>query len=160
MTLADLPGLRRAPECLTRHQLVERLLVDGLGQERVHGEARRHGVDAHPGGRRFERRAAGEGHHPGLGRRVVSLADLRPPAEDRGVVDDHARLALHHVAQGGARTAEGAVEGDVEHRAPLLVGHLRERRRAAEPGVVDEDVETSQLAVTRSNMAWTSLPRW
>ena len=37
------------------------------------------------------RGAAGQGHDPGLGRRVVGLAGLGPPAEDRGVVDDDAR---------------------------------------------------------------------
>src|SRR5205823_4243592 len=37
--------------------------------------------------------------------------------------------------------AEGAVQGDVEDPAPLVVGHLDEVGGATESGVVDEDVE-------------------
>jgi hypothetical protein len=39
-----------------------------------------------------------------------------------------------------------AVQGDVEHGVPLLVGHLGQGRRAAQTGVVDKDVEAAQLA--------------
>ena len=45
------------------------------------------------------------------------------------------------MAQRGADAAEGAVERDVEHLRPLLVGHVDEVRGAAEPGVVHDDVE-------------------
>ena len=54
---------------------------------------------------------------PGLGRGVVRLAGLGPPAEHRGVVDDHARALRGHVAQRGPRAAERAGERDVEHPA-------------------------------------------
>ena len=106
------------------------------------GQARRHRVDADAVGGDVQGGAAGQGHHAGLGRRVVGLAGLGPPAEHRGVVDHRSPAALgHQLAQRGPGAAEGAVEGDVEDLQPLLVGHLQDRAGAAEPGVVDHHVD-------------------
>ena len=54
-----------------------------------------------------------------------------------------------HVAQRGARHAHRAGQRDVEHREPLLVGHVGERGGAAEPGVVDEHVELPAAELDR-----------
>ena len=99
-----------------------------------------------PCGRGLDRRAPGEGHDPGLGRGVVGLAGLGPPAEHRGVVDDDpAPAAGVEVAEGGPGAAEGAGEGDVEDEVPLLVGHVHHVDLAAESGVVDGHVEAAVL---------------
>ena len=49
------------------------------------------------------------------------------------------------MAERGACHAHRAGERDVEHGVPLLVGHLGEFGRAAQPGVVHEHVEMTEL---------------
>ena len=71
----------------------------------------------------------------------MRLPLLGSPPDDGGVVDDRARALLDHVPQRGACHAHRAGEGYVEHRKPLLVGHLRERGGSAEARVVHEHVE-------------------
>jgi hypothetical protein len=137
-----LPGLRGPAERLPAGQLGQELLAGHLGQERVDGQAGRDRVDPDAVGGDVQRGVPGEGHHAGLGRRVVRLAGLGAPAEHRGVVDHRSPAALgHQLAQRGPGAAEGAVEGDVEDLQPLLVGHLQDRAGAAEPGVVDHHVD-------------------
>ena len=51
-----------------------------------------------PDGRRLGGGAAGQRHHAGLGRGVVGLARLGPPAEHRRVVDDDAAALRQHPA--------------------------------------------------------------
>ena len=104
-------------------------------------QAGRHGVDPHPRGRRLQGRAAGQGHDARLCRGVVGLSHLGPPADHRGVVDDGARPSRHHVAQPGARATKGPVQRDVQHRPPLLVGHVHDLGRSPEAGVVHQHVE-------------------
>ncbi len=53
--------------------------------------------------------------------------------------------AWRHPLAGGPHAAEGAGQGDVEDPAPLLVGHLEHGGGAAEPGVVDHDVDAAEL---------------
>ena len=55
----------------------------------------------------------------------------------------------HHVARGGAKREEGAVEIDLEHAPPLLAAHLDERGAAAAPahaGVGKAAVDAAQHA--------------
>ena len=59
--------------------------------------------------------------------------------------------------QHGARHAEGAVQRDVEHRLPLLVGHLDDAGVAAEAGVVHQHVDVAELADRRAD---TSARTW
>ena len=88
----------------------------------------------------------GERHDAGLGRRVVRLAGLGPPAEHRRVVDDHAAAAARTCGAASARSAAHRPgERDVEHPVPLLVGHVDELGGAAEPGVVHDHVEAAVL---------------
>jgi hypothetical protein len=49
------------------------------------------------------------------------------------------------VVERGAGAAHGAVERDVEHDVPLLVGHLVQLRAAAEACVVDQHVDGAEL---------------
>jgi hypothetical protein len=53
-------------------------------------------------------------------------------------------LSILHVRQEGARHAEDAVERDVEHAAPLLVGHVDDIHLAAKTCIVDEHIDMAQ----------------
>ena len=89
----DLPRLGGPAERLALLQLGEQLVGGDLGQERVHRQARADRVDADAVRRQVDRRAPGQRHHAGLRGGVVRLPLLGAPADDRGVVDDHALLA-------------------------------------------------------------------
>ena len=109
------------------------------------GQAGRHRVDPDAVGGDVQGRASGQRHDPGLGRGVVRLAGLGPPAEDRGVVDHGAAVALgDHLPQHGPGAAERAGQRDVEDPLPLVVGHVQDGGGAAEAGVVDEDVDAAE----------------
>jgi hypothetical protein len=141
-----LPGLRGAAERLPAGQLGEELLAGHLGQERVDGQAGRDRVDPDAVGGDVQRGAPGEGHHAGLGRRVVRLAGLGAPAQHRGVVDDRSAVPLgDQLAQRRPGAAERPVQRDVEHPRPLLVGHVEHRGGAAKAGVVDHHVDPAEL---------------
>ena len=65
---------------------------------------------------------------------------MRPPC---GVLPLHQRI-------GALGAKEGAVEVDVDHRLPLLVGELFEGdRRRADAGVVEQQVEPAEGALHR-----------
>ena len=143
--VGDLPGLGRSPERLARRELLEQLVGRHLGEERVHGDARRHGIHAHIERRRLDRRAPRERHHAGFGRGIVRLPRLRTPAQHRRVVDDHAVALRLQEAQGRPHASERTVEGDVENLCPLLVGHVDDVGSTTEAGVVHDDVEAVEL---------------
>jgi hypothetical protein len=144
--VGDLPGLGGAAERLAAGQVGEQVRAGDLGQEGVQGQARGHGVDADVMAGDVEGGAAGEGHHAGLGRGVVGLAGLGPPAQDRGVVDHRAAVALgDHLAQRGPGAAERAGQRHVEDLPPLLVGQVEDRGGAAQAGVVDQHVDAAEV---------------
>ena len=98
-----------------------------------------------PRGGRLHGRAPGEGHDAGLGRGVVGLARLGPPADDRGVVDDGARPPgdMCRSAARVQRKVPFSVTSSTS--VPLLVGHVDELGRPAQPRVVDDHVEAAEL---------------
>ncbi len=149
MTLATSQVSAPRPKSSRRPELLEGLVGHDPVEEGVERQGGRDGVHPDPGLGPLGGGSPGEGHHPGLGRRVVGLFLLGPPAEDRGVVDDHPGPPGEHVAHGGADAAEGSRQGDVEDRRPLLVGHLHDLRRAAEAGVVDGHVDPAVLGDRR-----------
>ncbi len=149
--VGHLPRLGSAAEGLARLEFFEQAVGGDLGQERVHGEARRHRVDADVVRGGLHGGAACERHDPGLGGRVVRLQFLRPPAEHGRVVHHGAAPALIHVGKHGAKTAERAGERDVEHLRPRIVGHLDDRCVAAEPRVVHPDVDVAELLDARGD---------
>src|SRR5690606_37898046 len=139
-----LPGLGGSAEGFAFGEAVEQFGGGDLVEEGVAGDARGYGVDADAEFGGFDGAAPGQGHHACLGGGVVGLAVLGAPAEDGGVVDDHAAVAGGaEVVQRGAGAAEGAVEGDVEDAVPLFVGHVDDRGFAAEARVVDHDVDAA-----------------
>ena len=144
--MATSHGSAYRPKASRSVSSLKQLLAGDLGQERVHGQARRDRVDPHAGRRGLDRRAAGQRHDACLRGGVVGLPGLRPPAEHRRVVDDHAGLPRQHVAQAGTQTAERPGERDVEDPRPLFVGHVDELGRTAETGVVDEHVDPTELS--------------
>ena len=110
----------------------------------MHGEARGHRVDAHIVLGALDGGTPGERHDSCFGRGVMGLALLGPPAENRSVVDDHTTAVGIEVLQLGPHATERAVERDIEHQIPLIIGHVDDRDLAAETGVVDDDVEAAQ----------------
>ena len=74
----------------------------------------------------------------------MALFGLGSPPDDRCVVDDCALdTGVDHVAHDGSGAAHGAIEGDGEHRRPLLVGHVDELDLSAEPGIVHHHVDAA-----------------
>ena len=110
----------------------------------MHRDRRRYRVDSHAVLGRLDRRAAGECHHARLGRGIMRLPPLRAPAQHRGVVDHHARFPRIHRRQERAAHAENAVQRNVEHAEPLVVGHVDHRDFAAESGVVDQHIDMAE----------------
>ena len=76
----------------------------------------------------------------------MGLAGLGGPAEHAGIVDDHTASARVHVLQRGSGATHRSVEGHVEDDRPLIVGHFVKFGGATESGVVDENVDRSELA--------------
>ena len=106
------------------------------------GEAGRYRVDPHAVLNGFDCAATGQGHHTRLGRRVVRLRVLRPPAQHAGVVDDHAAVVrIAEVAQRGTGGTHRRGQRHVEYAVPLLVGHVDHRGCATQARVVDQDVQ-------------------
>src|SRR6266581_3249741 len=77
----------------------------------------------------------------GLGGAVIDLADGADDARRRGDVDDAAPLPFHHSRHHRLGAVEAAAQVHVEHRAPLLHGHLVQHRRAYDSGIIHEDVD-------------------
>ncbi len=87
----------------------------------------------------------GHAHHACLGRSVVRVADIAPePAAGCHVDYSPVTLVGHH---GGGVTGhvEGALQVDGDDRVEVLLGHLEEAGIAEVSGIVDEDVEASEL---------------
>src|SRR3546814_4514096 len=75
----------------------------------------------------------------------------RPPRSTRtDTLFPYTTLVRSHVAQRRPHAAHRAGEGDVEHLAPRLVGHVDQIGGATEPRVVDHDVEPAVLRDRRS----------
>ncbi|MPN27166.1 hypothetical protein SDC9_174593 [bioreactor metagenome] len=107
-------------------------------------DGRSHGIDAHAVRRGFQCRAAGEGHHPRLGRRVVRLFGLRTPAQDRCVVHDHTLAARLHHLERGTRHAESACQRDVDDLVPLVIRHVNHHAARTQTGIVDQHIDAAQ----------------
>ena len=140
-------GSAARPKASPAGQPIQQFGGARLLEELVPRDARRDGVDPDAVLDGFDCTAAGQRHHAGLGRGVVRLRVLCAPAQDAGVVDDHA--AVRGVAEVPQRRAGGAqhrCQRDVEDAVPFLVGHVDDRRLPAEAGVVDQDVDAAHLA--------------
>src|SRR5918998_591787 len=107
------------------------LRLDEPGGDGVHRDAVAAELDGEGLGETLEAR---------LGGRVVGLAAVAQSA-GRGDVHYPAVSLLDHVLLRGPAAQEGPREMDVEHRPPLLVGHLVEEVVPRYARVVDEDVE-------------------
>ena len=77
---------------------------------------------------------------------VVDHAAAGLPAEDRRDHHDHAGAPCAHVRDGGSRRPDGRVERLVEGLLPRLVWRVEQAGAAAEPDVVDEDVEPAEAS--------------
>ena len=109
-------------------------------------EARRHGVDGDPAARRFQRQALGETEQPGLGRRVIGLADVADLADDRADVHDPARSAFDHMLEDRLGHAKRAEEVHIEHLVPILMRHFADRLVDRDAGIVDQEIAAAVKA--------------
>src|SRR5690606_37283839 len=88
-----------------------------------------------------------EAVHAGLGRGVVGLAVLALVSVDRRDLDDAAPLARAHALDHRAGHVVDRVEVGVDDLGPLLRGHLVERGVAGDAGVVDQDIDRTELVL-------------
>ena len=108
-------------------------------------DAGRDRVDAHPVLGGFDCTATGQRHHSGLGRGVMGLRVLRSPAQNTGVVHNHAPvIGLPEVAQRRARRSHDRGERDVQDTIPLVVSHIDHRCLSTQSGIVDQHVEPAE----------------
>src|SRR5262249_18448404 len=104
------------------------------------------GVDGDAAACALLRQRLGEADLAGLGGGVVRLAHLALLAVDRGDVDDAAELALAHALDHRAAHVEQRAEIGVDDGAPLVRLHAVEHGVARDPGIVDDDVDGTDLA--------------
>ena len=64
---------------------------------------------------------------------------------DAGQVEDLAVRLLHEPGLSGFGHVEDALEVDVHHQVPVLLGHLEEQVVAGDAGVVDQHVDPAEL---------------
>ena len=104
------------------------------------------GIDSEVGLQRL-----GEALHRELGGAVGGLrqvrADLRPEAVDAGGVDDVALVGLLQHRQEGARAVIDAEPADVEGALPLLAAVGKHAGAAADPGVVEQEMDPVHLVL-------------
>ena len=105
-------------------------------------DPRRDGVDGDRALRQFTADDLREPDDTGLRGGVVGLPEESDRRADRGDVDDPSAVA--DPITGGPAAVEDAGEIRVDHRLPVVSGHLPQRLVAKNAGVVDEDVEATE----------------
>lgn len=68
-----------------------------------------------------------------------------PVGQGRADLDDHPAIARTHMAQGRAGAMHRAQVGDLGHPAVFLSGHLGDRGQYRDHGIVDPDLDRTQL---------------
>src|SRR5215211_8783517 len=135
----DLFGL---PEASQGHLFAEFLLGflgdvgDHIGLDKAGAE----GVYGDPESGQFQGGRLGKAEQPGLGRRVVGLADVACLPDKRAHVDDLVPALVRHVRQDGVDCVESAVEVYLYDLVQVFDGALLERAVYVDPRVVDQDV--------------------
>ena len=121
-------------------------VIDPRAVDRRDGRAGADPVDANPAPGVLERQRARQVLHPALADRVAQVIGLRDQLVDARDVDDHARLVLgEEVADRLASAQEGAAEVDRKHLVEVIARELVAVTRDLDAGVVDEDVEATEL---------------
>lgn len=118
-------------------------LEDALGHAGV--RHRGDGVDLHVGTAALEGQGLGEAHDAQLGAGVVGLTPVAEQPGGRGGVDDAPVAGLVHVLVGGVRHQHGADEVHVDDVDDLLRRHVGEVVVTDDAGVVDHDVDATEL---------------
>ena len=149
----DAGGAVGGEEHRHRRVLVRRHLLDlfqpRLLLRRVHGDRARHAapgegrdaVAAHVVAHHVQRDGLGQRRDAQLRRRVVRLAEIADQARGGGHVHEGAALLLAVVFRRGAGDVERAREMHVDHRVPVILGHLVEDHVAQDAGVVHHAVD-------------------
>ena len=74
----------------------------------------------------------------------MSLAFLGPPTENRRIVDDDPAAIGIEILHLGAHATEGAIQRDIEDKAPLIVRHVDNRNLSAKAGIIDENIDATE----------------
>ena len=96
--------------------------------------------------REIQRRGAGEGFDPALGRVVGDVAAVGSGGATAGHADDAAALAAGHQPRGPVRAQEDSLEVGVQHAVPpRLVALQKVARLVGQPGIVDQHVHVAEV---------------
>ncbi len=142
-TLATSLGSPARPIGISATFCVPNALRHGLRHRRAN-QAGSDRVHPNPQVRELFGRGLGHSHDPGLGRRVVGLADHADLARHRRHVDDGATLVFPHDRRGQPDAVPRPLQVHVDDLIELLLGHLAHRRVAGDSGVVDHDVQAAE----------------
>src|SRR5690606_33169206 len=105
----------------------------------------RDGVHGHAEACAFLRQGLGKSMDTALGGRIIDLAVLAGLSIDRADVDDAPPASLLHAREAGLGHVEASTEVDAKHLVPIVEAHLEQRPIARDAGVVDQDVNRSDL---------------
>ena len=89
----------------------------------------------------FQREGLGEGDDAALAGRVIGLAKCAHLPDDRADIDDAPEPLIDHGRHRRAGAVKRAVQVDIDHRCPVVIGHLAHASIARDTGVVHQDVE-------------------
>ena len=101
---------------------------------------------------KLERQRPSQAHDAALTRPIVRPALRVPPLAGRRV-DDASVALLHHERHCVVAHVERALQVHVNHRVPLVLGHLPEQLVAEDARVVHQDVELAKRVDSGANDA-------
>ncbi len=108
-------------------------------------QTRRDSVNVDVAGAQLAGTGLSESDHPCLGCRVIGLAELAAQAVDGGDVNDLTGPLLAEDGGDGPRIVEGALQVHPDDPVPLFLGHLPNHAVPVHSGVVDQDVQPTEL---------------
>src|ERR1700735_3131114 len=119
---------------------------DAVVRKRSRDQAGANAIDANLVLGKFDRSRASEADYSGLGGAVCVQSGRTAQSGDRGGRDDRAAAGLTHLGHGVLDAEEYRAQEDREAAVPIFRAGLLERPdRAAETGVVIDDVEASEF---------------
>ena len=161
-------GSPQRPAGNARQQLLaaRRIVLQRLRRVGAH-IARRDRIHVDALGGPFVREQLGEARDAVLRGRVGRHADAADLRQDRRHVDDLAASSARDRTLGERlREEEHALEVDIDHVVPVLLGELQRIGAADDAGIVDQDVgaagpaRSSRRGCARPARCWQGPPRW
>ncbi len=103
------------------------------------------GVDGDVAGGELARHGERKADKSSLGRGIVCLSRRAHLANDGSDVDDASPALLHHAADDGLGQQKGCAQVGGQDVIPVGTLHSQQQGVAGDPGVVDQDVDFSEL---------------